>query len=300
MAISKPLPTFFVVGAAKSGTTTLHYLLNQHPDIYMPSVKETDFFVREHEKGLDWYSDTFYQGADKYKLAGDASPTYLDQSRLVAPRIMQSFPKRDVKFVAIFRDPTDRAYSAYWHNQRNKEEELSFEEAVAREMEFREKGSSDVSGFYSLPLLSGSEYASNLKPFLDLFPSANFLYLFQDDLHDNPQEVMRKLFLFLEVNPDVEIKSGTWNPAALPRWRALNKFILSPSGLLHTVLQPLTHQLSIPARRRLKRYILRKNRNTFSYPPMGAEIEKELRKFFVPEVQMLEKITGRDLSKWRE
>ena len=72
------LPTFLIVGAAKSGTSSLWHYLREHPDVYVPAGKEINFFSDEanFSRGLDWYTSHFKSGAGK-KAIGEASPSYL-------------------------------------------------------------------------------------------------------------------------------------------------------------------------------------------------------------------------------
>ena len=132
-------PNFFLVGAARAGTTSLWQYLRAHPDIYMPAAlqgKEPSFFcdltppwARKH-RTLDSYLSLF-QGAGRRRRIGDASTNYL-----VSPesprRIAEQFP--DAKILVVLRNPADRAYSlfrllCYW----GLETVTPFEKALARE-----------------------------------------------------------------------------------------------------------------------------------------------------------------------
>src|SRR3990172_11969074 len=297
------LPTFYIIGAAKSGTTSLHYLLKQHAEIFMPAHKEPHFFGNDdrYKRGMAWYSATFYRDAAKYRIRGDASPSYLEQAITVAPRIKENYQNGQVRFIAIFRHPVQRAYSAYWHRRRNSEELPSFEQAIGNPAERRpERGSpSEKDGIsHNLGLVSGSMYATNLRPFLALFPRENFFFLLQEDLARDLQASMRKLFLFLGADPDFEVVPESRNTASLPRFEGVQKFLLSPSGPFHKLLKPITHEMAVPTRRKVRRFMFKFNLRPFSYPPMEPETEKELRQFFSDEIKELETIMGRDLSAW--
>ena len=140
--MSNNLPNFLVVGAAKSGTSSLHNYLNQHPEIFMPSfrdgvnVKEPQFFVREsvmdrlHSGIWNWqdYKDLFFQVKDE-KAIGEASVFYLYYFEEAINNI-KKYLGDQIKIIIILRNPIDRAYSAYQHVSRSMKEELSFEEAL--------------------------------------------------------------------------------------------------------------------------------------------------------------------------
>ena len=119
------LPTFLIVGAQKSGTTSLVHYLAAHPQVYA-RIDEVHFFDRNYERGLDWYSSQFEDAV----VVGESSPEYMFRPE-VPPRVAADLP--GVKLVAILRDPVDRAYSHYWHNRTRGHEPLSFEAALDAE-----------------------------------------------------------------------------------------------------------------------------------------------------------------------
>jgi hypothetical protein len=129
-------PSFIVVGAAKSGTSSLAHYLMQHPKIYMPD-RELHFFdarggyADRWKYGVEWYENQF-ASADSHHLCGEKTPTYA---------YIPSVPKRmnavvpDIKLIWILRDPVYRAYSNYWHAVCEGVELLDFDEAVRMESE---------------------------------------------------------------------------------------------------------------------------------------------------------------------
>lgn len=103
---------FMIVGAQKSGTTSLHYFLNQVNGIKGSNPKETDFFSYNsyYNRGYKFYHRTFFEGLDKNKLYFDASVEYL-YLPYVAERLYKYNPK--LKLIVCLRDPIERAKSAY-------------------------------------------------------------------------------------------------------------------------------------------------------------------------------------------
>ena len=113
------LPDFIGIGASKCGTTWLHELLSQHPDVYMPTKrKEIDYFNFDEnfEQGIEWYESFFpdAESAKQYKTIGEFTPRYLDNSGKCAQRIA-SMPSVE-KLIIMVRNPIDRAYSQYCHS----------------------------------------------------------------------------------------------------------------------------------------------------------------------------------------
>ncbi|HCI81284.1 MAG TPA: sulfotransferase, partial [Ktedonobacter sp.] len=133
-------PNFFIIGAARSGTSSLDRYLSQHPEIYITPKKETHFFahdlipsnftgpgderlnnslIRDEKQYAQLFADT------TKKVVGESSAFYLCFPE-VAERIAQAVP--DAKIIVILREPVDRTYSAHTFLSRDGRETLSFEE----------------------------------------------------------------------------------------------------------------------------------------------------------------------------
>ena len=124
------LPNFYIIGAAKCGTTTLAHGLMQHPSIYIPTLKEVAFFNDEdsYNRGSDCLS-SFFQGDVRYPLRGDASPQYL-YCKHVPARIKELYGDIPLKFVVILRDPLKRTISSYKQACARGGERLELPEAI--------------------------------------------------------------------------------------------------------------------------------------------------------------------------
>ena len=136
---SRPVnrPTFFLLGASKAGTTSLHYYLAQHPDILMSDPKEPPFFRLEYERGADWYWRTYFRRYAGQRAAGDGAPQNLHLP-FVAPRIAATAP--EARLIVLCRPPVDRAVSAWRHNVRLGIEPLPFPAAVEKNLRRLQQG----------------------------------------------------------------------------------------------------------------------------------------------------------------
>jgi len=130
-------PTFFLLGATKAGTTSLHYYLTQHSDILMSDPKEPPFFRLEYERGPDWYWRTYFRRHAGQREAGDGAPQNL-YLPFVAPRIAGTAP--DARLLVLCRHPVDRAVSAWRHNVRAGVERVPFEAAIEQNLRRLERG----------------------------------------------------------------------------------------------------------------------------------------------------------------
>lgn len=191
---------FLIIGAQKSGTTTLFKHLSCHSSVYMPPEKEAPFFSLDdrYEKGWDWFIAEFFKNAPKDHLWGKASPQYMTDDR-VPTRIAQLMPK--VKLIAILRDPISRAYSHYKMLVRRGIEKRTFDEAIQQQLVPEEL---DAAHKHQVPqncYVVWGEYGRILTSFLACFPKNQILMLFLDDLVSRPESVMLQLSNFLGISP---------------------------------------------------------------------------------------------------
>lgn len=189
-------PDFIIIGAAKSGTTTLYKYLCRHPQIYMCTPKEPDFFSIDinYAKGIDWYSSLF-ENAKPTQICGEASTTYsrLHQYPKTVERIARTVPQ--VKMIYIMRHPVDRAYSFYIHRFKgslHKSEHAvsnSFEETIKEQSEF----------------IDSSHYYYQIQQYLQSFEQKNFLFLLMEDLIERPVYTTKKILSFLKVDTNIDL-----------------------------------------------------------------------------------------------
>jgi Sulfotransferase domain len=293
------LPNLLIIGAAKAGTTALYDYLAQHPQVFLSRDKEPMFFSREdyYAKGLDWYEDVYFEGAEDYPVRAEATPHYLYWSEKVAPRIRQAYGEWPVKFIVSFRDPVSRAYSWYWNMVREGREDLDFDEALKVEErrlkqnrhELYERGSM-VYGYSA-----GSRYASLLRPYLELFPLENFFFVFQDDLKSRTNDTCEEIFEFLGIESSIQINPSNSNPAAMPRSRLLHK-TLRQRSVFKGFIKPF---IPTRVRRPLKSKMMQANLKETSYVPLDPQLAHELRLIYRTDIEKLEMITGRVLSSWK-
>lgn len=186
-------PNFLVIGAMKSGTTSLYHYLRAHPQVYMPDLKEVDFFTAELNwgKGWKWYARQFTDAKLQERALGEASTSYTKHPRYtgVPERIARHLP--NVKLIYVLRNPIDRMRSHYQHNVALGEEKAPIEEALLSNPSY----------------LDTSRYALQLERYLDHFPRERILLFSAEELRHQRVDTMRKVLTFLEVDPDAEIST---------------------------------------------------------------------------------------------
>src|SRR5436190_6023827 len=193
------LPNFVIIGAPRSGTTSLAHSLSQHPEVFVTmQVKELHFFdTANFNRGLDWYREQF-SGADAAgaKAAGEATPTYMYDDTAMK-RIAQTVP--DARLVAILRNPVDRAYSHYWMNRSLDREDLLF--PVAIEAEAGRLSGTDPRAARRYGYVERGRYLPYLKAVTARFSPNQLHIMITEDLDRDPTRQWKALCEFLDVDP---------------------------------------------------------------------------------------------------
>ena len=211
----RTLPDFIIIGAQKSGTTSLYNYMLQHPYIIGAATKEPDYFDHYYWRGILWYRSHFASRAfqcyqrfctGQRLLVGEASTNYLWHPH--APRrIAKCLP--DVRLVVLLRNPIDRAYSNYYMTCRKGRETLPFSEAVAQEPQ-RIRGEMDKMrknpGYYSLGFrhfayLAKGHYAEQLENWFQWIPRKQFLIIKSEDFYKDIPGSLARIWSFLGVLP---------------------------------------------------------------------------------------------------
>tara|TARA_B100000674_G_scaffold60527_1_gene42003 strand:- start:423 stop:1154 length:732 start_codon:yes stop_codon:yes gene_type:complete len=205
--MAAPLPDFLGLGTQKGGTTTLHRLLGEHPEVFLPACKEVHFFDQNYSEGEAWYRQHF-QGARADQRCGDITPFYLFHPD-VPGRIHQHLPQ--ARMIVLLRDPVERAISQVFHAQRLGFEPLPVAEALAAEDNRLATG--DPYSFQKHSYISRSRYLEQLDRYEALFPPEQLLILCSEDLFAKPEQIWHELLRFLKLKPI------PW-PGALPRANA--------------------------------------------------------------------------------
>jgi len=183
---NKLIPNLFIIGAMKSGTTSLHNYLNEHPQIFMcRRPKEPCYFIHDSHpnKSEDWYLSLF-ESAGKAHVIGESSTDYskLPRYQGVPQRILKFNP--NAKIIYIMRDPIERSISHYWW-------EVQWS-AEGRDMLTAIKKTRDI--------IDVSYYAMQLQPYLDIFGRDKVFTLTLEELNCSPHKVLPRIFDWLGVD----------------------------------------------------------------------------------------------------
>jgi hypothetical protein len=216
-------PSVFVVGAQKAGTTSLHALLDDHPGMRAPLVKEVHYFDLAADRSSAWYEAHFpvAPAADNgTALAFDTTPYYLFHPQ-AASRIARYDPY--ARIIVLLRDPVQRAWSHYWHEWRRGFETLEPMDAFSQEalrlpdphIQVGET-SREIFAHQHYSYCARSEYDCQLERWFDCFPRANLLILKSESLFEDPEATLARLADFLKIAPFRRLDSAL-NVGRYPR-----------------------------------------------------------------------------------
>jgi hypothetical protein len=277
---SNTLPDFLIIGAMRSGTTSLAHYLSAHPEVFIAPQKEVHYFDVNYEKGEDWYRQQFSQ-ASAGQVIGEASPTYMYDPE-VSARMFSLLP--EARLIAILRNPVDRAYSHYWHNRALGRETLEFAEAVVAESE-RLYTSTDVRTLYRYSYLERGHYLPQLLRICNYYPRAALQVILFEDLSRNPVEIFHSVCRFLKVDEQ-------FTPSNLGVTK--NAYTTFRSVWLRNFLRDWRDSL-------IKRIIGRLNKQPKdSYPPLDSLTRAKLVDHFAEDNAALASWLGRDLAVWQK
>jgi hypothetical protein len=290
------LPEFVMIGAMKSGTTSLHRTLNRHPQIYMCPSKEPMFFSREavYQRGIDWYRRQF-AGAQSQQICGEASTCYSRWPHFgnVPARLHEHMP--DAKLIYMMRHPVERAYSHYGHDMRH-HITMSFEQALEEDKS----------------IIDASLYMRQIEHYLEYFPRRQILFLILDDFRDHPDHVIEQIETFLCVDQIDLLQDGGEVANRAGDSMLHNKV----KGRFKAIRQwPLLRQVADFCPYRMRRWILQTAVNRTIDSPVGkrvvtdfksqlaplcADSRQRLLEVFAAPTSELEKFLGRQLPEWRQ
>ena len=194
--LTRSVSTFLLIGAMKAGTTSLYRYLSNHPQVFMSSPKELDYFVTELnlDRGLDWYLSHFAEARNDQVAIGEASTSYTKHPMYpgVAERVAALLP--DVKLVYVVREPIARMKSHYLHELSKGREKKPINEALLNDPRY----------------ITCSSYAMQLEQYLEHFDRARILVVTAEELGAQRDRTVGKVLEHLGV-------STSWRDPVLDR-----------------------------------------------------------------------------------
>lgn len=311
MKINDTLPNFLIVGAAKSGTTSVYNYLKGHPDVFMSANKEPCFFssyqvppdvheknvypangdrrIKELDKYLSLFADADPQ---KYKAIGEASTHYLFQYRETIENIKKLYDNhRRIKIIIILRNPIEAAHSNYTMWKMSGFETKPFFEVIKDS----DRRSEDL--YCNIAYIHKFRYHDQIQAYLNHFDQVKVLT--HDDLNQDAELFMKEIYQFLGVREDYlpENISTRYNRSGNPRFKLVDLFFGRKSTILPRML-PLLNRL-FGESKTLDRITGIRNWN-LKKDTIDSKIVSYLHGKYDEDVRKTGRLINHDLSAWVE
>lgn len=261
------LPDFIVIGAMKAGTTTLHSSLEMHPSIEMSKFKETNFFSKRFDKGIDWYSSQFSKGN---KIIGEASPSYSRKHVYpgVAERIYETLPH--CKIIYVLRDPIDRLISHLHHDlYRDRLSQREIDEKVLEDPQY----------------INASKYYNQISDYLKYFKKEKILFVEFNSLKKQPSLTLNNIFGFLGVEENefsISLKKGNLTS---------KRYLIKKHDWVHQNfpkrITDYYHKLFYLLDKKIER------------PVLKSETILLIKESLEEDINSLKNLTGKDFGEWK-
>jgi len=276
------LPNFYIPGAQKCATTWLAAMLRQHPEVFIPGVKEIDYYNRagNYTRGRAWY-ERHFENAGGAKAVGDATPHYLpvtstkEECCKVIDRLLALTPH--ARFIVAIRNPVTRAVSSLLHAIRG-----GYVSPWANlDVEF----DSLLAGRHSLPhVLEFGRYGGQVRAFMQHFPVERFEFVvYEQDVRTNRRETLQRMCRFLGIRADFAFRDID---------RRMNTSLSTRGGLL--VAQLPYRKAARTAARWIERTGIWK---AFS---ISQDTRRRLADYYTSDIEELSRLIGRDLGAWHQ
>lgn len=307
MEIKKPNINLFIVGAAKSGTTSLYNYLAQHPDVFFPNVKEPNFYADAEahnpsayvkpKKGKFYHNKiikdpavyfSLFEEVKNQAVVADSSPSYLWDKKTAA-RIYKDFP--EAKIVMLLRNPVQRAFSQFLMDLKDgNQTEENFKQALLNDANTQPKTWGIAHLYTEIGL-----YHDQVKQYLDTFGNQQVKVVIYEDFIKDTAKHLKDICTFLNIDTSYIATidyNKVYNPYVVPKGK-LSKFILTYKnkfGLL---------KLLVP--KFIKEYL--NNEMLFKQekkPKMQPSDKAYLNSVFAPDILKLEHLLQKDIKHWKQ
>lgn len=305
MSSSEFHPNLFILGAAKCGSTTLHAMLDKHPDACMADPKEPFFYETEFGKGQNFNRERYFSHFSGESVIGESRHRNL-YLPYVAERIHETNP--EAKLVVILRDPVARAFSHWMMLHRNGDEDLSFEKAIqedlarirsgkrmttqeeqsAHDENLERPGRRHGLGIYRTYLDTGY-YAEQIQVYLNLFRRDQLHVIIFEEFIKDQEKILKEVLAFVGLDQGrMGELSHTQEGAAPPQ--------VFRSEIVKTLVWRWGLAKLVP--KRIKLWISKKGLKTAKEKHFSEKMISELTAHFQVHNEALEKLLGRKLP-WR-
>lgn len=299
-------PNFLIVGAAKSGSTSLYKYLSQHPEVFMPVNKEPNYFVAEYQQKMakdcpsykidmnrmvfdkNAYCNLFKKATFNHKAIGEASVTYLFKPEFAIPKIKKELG--DPKIIIILRNPIKRAFSHYSYCCELGLETLNFGDSLdAEESRLKNNWSS------TFAYINQGLFYNQVKAYKEAFTNVHILTL--DDFVKNNQLELKKIYTFLNIKNSFKNNfEENFNVTGQPKFKLLHKYLVQGNVIKNIIKTLASLFVSDERLRKFARKLRTINQGDKLFI---SEIDNQkLNRIYRDDINELSQLLKLDLTKW--
>jgi hypothetical protein len=299
-------PTFFVIGAPKSGTSSLCYYLSRHPNVFFSVPKEPGFWCTEDVlvlrksavTTLNGYLRLFARVREEHIAVGEGSTCYLSSARAVS-RINDFNPQ--ARFIIMLRDPVEMVRSLHQENLFNFDEDIQDFEEAWQTQDARRNGILVPRGCSAERFLQYGDmgkYAIQVERCLSIIGHQRLMVILFDDFVAQTDDVYRAVLEFLGLPHDGRTSFPWLRETQTHRCKMIGRLLLKPPKTLATPVAWI-RRAAERNENSIAGMASKWFRSKQTKPSLRADFENELRRYFLPDIEYLERLISRDLSCWK-
>lgn len=285
-------PNFFIVGTPKAGTTSLYYYLEEHPEIYVSPIKETNYFsyndikrqglyyAEEHVRTPEDYAAQF-AGVKSEKAVGEASVSYLFYPDV--PGKIKAF-NPDARIIMVLRNPIDRGFSHYLMDKRLGFVKRSLEDIVHR------KKNDKVEELHYQQYISLGCYYEQVKRYLDVFGKDKVMIILYEDVTKDIAGVVKRIYTFLGVDNNYIAATGEQHNVFLAPKNAFIEKLYALKAFRKFATKIFGKKLQDS----IKNIFFAKEKK----PVLSPVLKNEMREIFKDDILKTSKLINADISHW--
>ena len=292
------LPDFLIVGAQKSATTTIYKNLQLNPEIFMPDIKELNFFAYNHDdQEIKFYKNLnlgpnfrFVTNEDDYfhlfnnhsnDCCGECSVNYLSRYKKTIKKIKKIYGNQynKLKIIISLRNPIERSFSHWMMNSRDEIEKYNFEKAMSQNID------DDLSKVEYRNYLGNSLYSDSVKDFIENFDNVHILYY--DDISNNLLNEVNKILEFLNLDRISNINNAKYNVSGKPNNKIIYYLVFKNYLFKDTIKKFIPEKI--------KNLIKNRIRNKMIKDKIDIELKTKLKKYFLSDIKILSDLLKKDL-----
>ncbi|OUR90331.1 hypothetical protein A9Q87_13645 [Flavobacteriales bacterium 34_180_T64] len=299
-------PNLFIPGAAKSGTSTLHDLLNLHPEICMSSLKEPYFLINtDFDQNISVYNDKYtelFSQKSNATYRGDSSTAYMLFPNFIER--VKTHLKDEPKFIFVLRNPIDRIYSHYWYLKGLGSEDSNLKDAIKRDMNISPNMSHRLAEGKFKNYFQYGLYGKWISNFYKEFGALQIKIIVFEDLRDHPLKVANSCFEFLGLQKLEQVPEMESNKTVLLKYPKLFQIISKITNGNVTFLKPINRIIPRKFKQMVKKnsteFLMQQIKSDSSYPKLAKEDRLWIKDLYLADINTLRDVTGDGFNQWSD